>query len=118
MSQSNKPEAGRPWFGVMTKRGLHVLVALVLIICVLCPFFELACGSNSNIFVSGQDKETTIVVLLLLLELVFALASLLIVLLVPVFEKGPWAVLSQFHEFVSFFAVCLPELSPPIPLRI
>lgn len=102
----------------MTKRGFHILVAVVLLVCLLCPFFELTRGSNNNIFVSGQDKETTIAVLLLLLELAFELANLLLVLLVPVFEKVLLVVLPRFREFVAFVAVCLPELSPPIPLRI
>jgi hypothetical protein len=100
------------------KSGFHVLVALVLIGCVLCPFFEVACGSNNSIFASGQDRETTIAVVLLLLELAFALASLLVILLVPALEKGRLVVVTRFREFVSFFAAFLPELSPPIPLRI
>lgn len=102
----------------MTKRGFHVFVAMALVVCLLCPFVELACGSNDNIFESGQDRESTIAVLLLLLELAFVLASLLTVLLVAVFEKGPLAALPSLRELSSFFAVSLPEPSPPIPLRI
>ena len=102
----------------MTKRGFHIAVALVLLVCLIVPFFEVASGSNNNIFMSGQDKETTIAVLLLLLELAFELANLLLVLLVPVFEKVLLVVLPRLREFVAFSAVCPPELSPPIPLHI
>jgi hypothetical protein len=102
----------------MTSKRFHLLVALVLLVCLICPFVEMALNSNDNIFQTGQDNETTIALLLLFLELGFALAILFVLFLSSTMEKGRAVTLHRLLKFVPSIAVPLPELSPPLPLRV
>ena len=101
-----------------TPRVFHTLIALALVACALCPYVETAIHWNGTIFQTGFDTESTVAVLLLLLELAYGLAKLLAVLLPPVLRWLSF-VYSERHEFRSLsFATVLPEISPPLPLRI
>ena len=104
---------------IRTPRAFHILVALVLIGCALCPLTETAIHWDGTIFQNGFDTESTLALLLLLLELSFALGRLLIALLSRVLKK-----LSLSFNFDRFalpalnIAIVLPEISPPLSLRI
>ena len=99
----------------MTPRRIHTLIALLLLVCVICPFAEMILHSNSCIFVTGHDSESTVAFLILVAELAFALGKAL-VLLPNLMEKLVVVAFSRtLHRALS---VCLPEISPPTPLRI
>jgi hypothetical protein len=110
-----KDESG---FRAMNRRRFHLLVALLLFVCLVCPFVEMTFHVSSNIFQTGQDNETTLAVLLLLLELAFALPIFLVLLSWSILEKERFVTLHRFLRFASSFAIPLPELSPPLLLRI
>lgn len=99
-------------------RMFHAAIALILLACVICPFVELAIGWNDTIFTTGYDGDSTLAVLVLLLELALALASLLVSFLSArrVLER----IIAQLHLLTSHFdfGVILPSFSPPLSLRI
>jgi hypothetical protein len=103
---------------VRTLRRFHALVALVLFYCAVCPFLEIALHSNNCIFVSGNDMESTLALLLLLVELAFALGKLLAVLVRTVLKKLILVYSDRLAGPTLNFAIVLPEISPPTPLRI
>lgn len=101
-------------------RAFHILVALALIGCAVCPLFETAIHWNGSVFQSGFDTESTVAVLLLLLELSLSFGRLLVVLLPRVLKN-----LGLFSFNFSRVAlpalnigIVLPEISPPLSLRI
>jgi len=99
-------------------RAFHTLVALALVACALCPFVETAIHWNGTIFQNGFDTESTVAVLLLLFELAYGLARVLVVLLPPVLRRLGVVYLEQLEVRSLNFATVLPDLSPPLPLRI
>src|SRR5579862_2153746 len=92
---------GSGMIAVTTKR-FHILIALVLLVCMVCPFAEMVFHSDNCIFVSGNDNESTLALVLLIVELAFALGKLLVVLLPRFFTK---------LNFVYFGQLTLPTLS-------
>lgn len=105
----------------MKGRRLHILVAIVLVACLISPFVEIGVHSTGDIFRTGHDRETTLALLLLLVELATALGDFLVVLLAGVVEKEPVCSrgpLTGPSEFKKIFMVSLPGYSPPGPLRI
>jgi len=100
-------------------RTFHAIVALVLFYCVLCPFVEIALHSNNCIFVSGHDTESTVALLLLIVELAFALGTLSMVVVPHVLIKTLTLISSNRLTLSSMsFVFVMPEISPPLPLRI
>jgi len=102
----------------MTRRGLHIILALTLMACVLCPYVEAAIHWDQTIFDTGYDGESIVAVIALLVILAFAVAKLL-VYFVPrrrcqerLVESR--SVLSLMLDFLSSSL----EASPPLPLRI
>jgi hypothetical protein len=94
-----------------------MVVALLLLVCMLCPFVEMAFHSNDNIFLTGKDMESAFAILLLVVELLFASAGLLVFCLTVTREESlvvPHSLLSVRSGFVR----SLPDASPAIPLRI
>src|SRR5580692_8139568 len=102
--------------GIRTSRTFHILIALALIGCALCPFVELAIHWNGTIFQTGFDTESTVAVLLLLLELAYGLAQLFVGLLPPVLRRLSFVYFEQLEFHSLNFASVLPEISPPLPL--
>jgi hypothetical protein len=103
-----------------THRAFHTLVALALFGCALCPFIETALHWNGTIFQNGFDTDATLILLLLLLELSFVLGRLLIALLPGVLNRLS-LVSFNFDRFALAalnISVVLPEISPPLSLRI
>jgi hypothetical protein len=101
-----------------TPRAFHILIALALVACALCPFVETAIHWDGSIFQTGFDTESTVAVLLLLLELAYGIAQLLVVLLPPAFRGLSFVYFEQFEFRSLSFATVLPEISPPRLLRI
>ena len=101
------------------RRALHIVLALILVICALSPFLESAANWNDSVFATGYDGETTLAVLVLLLELVISLGGLL-VCFSAIAESGERIAArhSLFRPPSSGFRISLPALSPPPPLRI
>ena len=100
------------------RRAFHVAIAVILVICALAPFAESAANWNDSVFATGYDAESTMAVLVLLLELVISLAGLLVCLCQNL-QLGERVGISE-SRFTpqSGFHVTIPELSPPLPLRI
>lgn len=102
----------------MRRRAFHVAIAAILVICALSPFLESAANWNDSVFATGYDGESTMAVLVLLLELVISLAGLLVCLCQNL-QWGERVALSPSGlTLESGFRIAIPELSPPLPLRI
>ncbi len=103
---------------IRISRAFHILVALALFGCALSPFIETAMHWNGNIFQTGYDTESTVAVLVLLLELAYWIAKTFVVLLGPVLERFSLVRLVRLTLPALDFAAVLPEIPPPLPLRI
>lgn len=102
----------------MRRRAFHVAIAVILVICALSPFLESAANWNDSVFATGYDGESTMAVLVLLLELVISLAGLLVCLCQNL-QLGERMALSLSSATAELgFRIAIPELSPPLPLRI
>jgi hypothetical protein len=103
----------------MTCKGFHILLALTLVVCLLCPYVELALNWGQSLLDTGYDTETTVAVVALLLILAFALAKVLVSVLVDSTAEGS---LDESHRTlrpILDFISALPDVSPPpLPLRI
>jgi hypothetical protein len=100
------------------RRAFHVAIALILVVCALSPFLETAVNWNDSLFATGYDGESTMAVLVLLLELVISLAGLLVCFC----RNTQWIerIVITHSPFASKsdFSITIAELSPPPPLRI
>lgn len=104
--------------GFQKARILHVFVGLGLLACAICPVMEIALHSTSCIFVTGEDTESVVALLLLIVELVLVLGRL-IVLLSPAIFKKVNVIYSRQLNLVSFESAATPlNLALPSPLRI
>jgi hypothetical protein len=93
-------------------------MALILVICLVCPYVETALGWDGNIFMTGQDSETTVVVVILLLELVVALTGILSLFRPDIGVSVDLAKESSPLAYRSDFRLTSPDTSPPVALRI
>jgi hypothetical protein len=100
------------------RRAFHVAIALILVVCALSPFLETAVNWNDSVFATGYDGESTMAVLVLLLELVISLAGLLVCFC----RNTQWieriVITPSPFASKSDFSITIAELSPPPPLRI
>jgi hypothetical protein len=95
---------------------LQILVGLALFMCLLAPFVELAAHSDGSIFVDGHDTESTIAILLVVLELVIALARLFVLPFARVIQKLN---VIYFHHLSRLaMQLVVPEVASPVPLRV
>ena len=111
-------QAVQETFLPVSREAFHLAIALILLICVICPFIEPTFGWNNNIFLTGNDAESTLALVALLLELVLALAGVSLVLLRKLQGKGFIVKKRSTPTSESVFAIVIPDLSPPVPLRI
>jgi hypothetical protein len=102
----------------MTRRQFHILVALILLVCVVCPYVEAGLDWNEGVITTGYDTESIVAILALLLTLSLMLAKLMAVFLPAQITDEPVVASrssqSRHHSFV--FGVL--EVFPPLPLRI
>lgn len=105
---------------IRVAKGFHALVAVVLVVCALCPLVEMALHLNGSIFKHGCDTGSTLALILLLLELSFALGRLTVALLALVLKQLSCGYfhLDRLTLPALNFAIVLPEISPPLFLRI
>jgi hypothetical protein len=95
------------------------LLALALFACTISPVVEMLFRSDNSIFVSGRDTPSTLIFVLLLVELSFAVARLLAVLRPAVLQRvGIVASSYRLTTQSGSVAGVLPTISPPVPLRI
>ena len=78
----------------------------------------MALHSDNSIFVTGHDTESTLALLLVIVELALALGKLLVVLLPLILTKLKFVNFGRRTLSALSFAAVLPEISPPLPLRI
>jgi hypothetical protein len=87
--------------------------------CAISPFLETAAHWDNTIFATGYDGESTVAVLMILLELVISCAGPVVVYLCRNADfTEPVVVRDPFISFDSVVGFRIPELSPPPPLRI
>jgi hypothetical protein len=102
----------------MSRRILHVLIALILVACAVSPFVESALDCHDNILSTGYDGEGTLAVVVLLLELVLSLASLLAFLL-PNLQLQARVDTERARPTYAFgFCINISDFSSSVPLRI
>lgn len=103
----------------MTRRQFHVLVALILLVCVVCPHVETALDWNESIFTTGYDTESIVAIIALLLILSLTLAKLLVVFLPARISNEFIVAFQQPRKREDGFVLGISEVSPPtLPLRI
>jgi hypothetical protein len=103
----------------MTRRGFHILLALILVACVLFPYVELALNWGQSLFDTGYDTETTVAVIALILILAFALAALLAHFVAGTTTQERLVDSRLISRTAFDFISAAPEYSPPpLPLRI
>jgi len=99
-------------------KTFHVLVGLGLLICMACPDIEFLCHSTDCIFLSGHDMETSVALLLIVIELTIASIKLVAAFL-PRLLARLVSIESDHFALCSFvFAPVSPAASPPLALRI
>jgi hypothetical protein len=103
---------------IRTSRTFHVLVALALLVCVICPYVEADLDWNESIFTTGYDTESIVAVIALLLTLSLMLAKLMTVFLPARITKEPVVASRSSQKREHSFVFGIPEISPPLPLRI
>jgi hypothetical protein len=102
----------------MSRRAFHVVLGLILVACLVCPFVEIAIGWNDTIFTTGYDTESSVAVVMLLVELVLALATVL-ALFLPETQLAEPLVTRRCPPTSEFgVAILLPDPSLLVPLRI
>jgi hypothetical protein len=105
-------------FLAMNRKAFHILLGLVLVSCLVCPFVEFAIGWNDTIFTTGYDTESSVAVIMLLVELVLALATV-IALFLPETQLAEPLVTRRYPLTSEFgVAILLPDPSLLVPLRI
>lgn len=102
----------------MTRRQFHILVAVVLLVCVVCPYVETAFDCDENIFTTGYDTESIVAVIALLLILSLTLAKLMAVFLPSRITNEPVVISQPLRKRDHSFVFDIPEVSSPLPLRI
>jgi hypothetical protein len=100
------------------RRLFHAAIAIILVICILCPFVEMTLGWDNSIFMTGHDTESTLAVVVFLIELVVALSSGLVFLLSCIQVKWRIDEGRESPASDSCFRIPFPDSSPPVPLRI
>lgn len=106
---------------MLTRRAklVHSAVAAALVWCLLSPFVEFLLHENNSIFLSGRDTESTLALVLLLVELSFAVAKLLGFAARTVFRTLAVISSSNWMPTVRLvFPRVFPAASPPGSLRI
>jgi hypothetical protein len=102
----------------MSRRIFHIVIALILVACAVSPFVESALNSQDSVFSTGYDGESTLAIVVLLLELVLSLASLLI-FLQPNGGQTERVNLEQTHLTSALaLRVSIPDSLLQVPLRI
>lgn len=102
----------------MTQRRVHVLIALILLVCVFCPYVEAAFDWNESIFTTGYDTESIVAVTALLLILSLTLGKLLAVFRPTSATNEPIVASQAPAKREHGFVFGIPQVSGPLPLRI
>ena len=105
-------------FRAMTGKRFHVLVALILLVCAICPFVEMALDWDDSILTTGYDAESIVAVVALLLILSLSLAKLMAVFLPSKMTNEPVVISQPPRKPDHSFVFDIPEVSSPLPLRI
>ncbi len=102
----------------MTRRRILILLASILVVCVLCPYVEDALDWNQSIFDTGYDSESTVAIIALLLILTFEFGSLLVYFLRDTTGEEHFVEPQGTLRYLLDFNPTVPDISPPLPLRI
>ncbi|HKQ86934.1 MAG TPA: hypothetical protein VJS43_09200 [Candidatus Acidoferrales bacterium] len=99
-------------------KAFHALVGFALLICMACPDIEILCHSTDCIFLSGHDLETSVALLLVIIELTIVSLKLAVALLPRLLAR-----LISFEPLRIAFSgtpvlAVAPTASPPFELRI
>jgi hypothetical protein len=91
---------------------------MILLVCVICPYIEVALDWNEGIFTTGYDTESIVAVIALLLTLSLMLAKLMAVFLPARITNEPVVASRSPQKREHSFVFGISEISPPLPLRI
>ena len=102
----------------MNREALHILLGLVLVACLVCPYVEFAIGWNDTIFTTGYDTESSVAVVMLLVGLVLALAAVIALFLPETQLAEP--LVARRCPLTSEFGIVIVLRDPSllVPLRI
>jgi hypothetical protein len=100
------------------RKLFHVVLGLILVGCLVCPFVEVAKGWNDSLFSNGYDTESAVAIVMLLVELVLALGSAVAFVLSEVRVAEPSVTEHRLLLLDFDFGNLLPYSALPIPLRI
>jgi hypothetical protein len=102
----------------VTRRGFHDSIALILLVCVICPYVEIALHWHESIFTTGYDTESIVAVIALLVILSLALTKLLAAFLPTEISDELIVASYPIRKPQRAFASATSEVSLPVPLRI
>ena len=102
----------------MTRKRFHILLALILLICAICPFVEIALDWDESVLTTGYDTESIVAVIGLLLILSLSLAKLMAVFVPSRMTNEPVVISQPPRKRDHSFVFDIPEVSSPLPLRI
>lgn len=91
---------------------------MALFACTMSPLVEMLFRSDNSIFASGRDTESTLAFVLLLIELSFAIARLLVVVNAVILQRVDIVRFRHLTPRSGVVASVAPTISPPVPLRI
>jgi hypothetical protein len=104
--------------GMGKAKFVQAAAGLALVTCLLCPLFEILLHSDGSIFVSGHDMESTLALVLIVIELSLAVARLLALVLAVIFLQLGIVVSSRVFSEGEACSAITASPSPPIFLRI
>lgn len=106
----------------MTRRSarvFHAFAGLGLLLCAACPVVETLCHSNDCIFLSGHDTETTLALLLVLIELTVASLKFAVTFLPLLFARvAPLCAGQVIGTVAVYLDTFVSGPSPPLALRV
>lgn len=96
----------------------HSLIGLGLLICMACPDIEFLFHSSDCIFLNGHDIETSVALLLIILELTVVSLKLAITFVPSLFARLASFQTDECSAACLAFAAVTTTPSPPLELRI
>lgn len=99
------------------RQTISLLLVVILLICLLWPFVELATDSNQGIFQTGEDAVASLAFLVISLASAVVI-TYLIFTLIPIRERSKLTSSPQASSFDVNVLLLFVAISPPANLRI
>jgi hypothetical protein len=102
----------------VSRKHLHLVLALILIGCLVCPFVEFAIGWNDTYSLPATILKPMVAAIMVLVELVLALGSAVAFVLCEACVTGPLLTTDRLFLFEFDFGSPIHSFWSPTPLRI